>query len=254
MEPEERGFPYYSPSKPRGQQLGKRRRSEGDLSDYEADVDDTPIRPRAAERAGTGSPAGAEAEECFVDAESEPARLTNTSVRRQIMRPWEDSSNRRETRGASETPRTSSAKQNGIVTPPNERQNRRNSGENSAAEALVAMATPVKDESDGNGAHDVVICNGPTRSRSPANVQVTINGKGVAEVYERVVRGTAGCSVEHMERIHNTYQQLVFRHRMNWQRDGLLEVREGGRREGEGEGGREGEGEGGREGEGQHYF
>lgn len=54
--------------------------------------------------------------------------------------------------------------------------------------------------------------------------KVCVDGKGLLEVYERIVQATEGCSVEAIERMHTTYQQLVFRHRMSWQRDDLLEV------------------------------
>ncbi len=131
-----------------------------------------------------------------------------------------------------------------------------------AVEALVAMATPTKEESLVHGCKDDnkvtlssdnesemcyqlaqsadtaqrkkkddVICNGQGRrskSRSPpsgvAPGTVSVDGEGLVRVFERVVRGTEGCSIVEMERIHTTYQQLVFRHRMSWQRDALLEV------------------------------
>lgn len=79
---------------------------------------------------------------------------------------------------------------------------------------------------------DLSLCNGSsqgTSSRSSTSScsptkQVAVDRKGLLEVFERIVKETEGCSVEDLERIHTTYQQLVFRHRMSWEREGLLEV------------------------------
>lgn len=246
MEPEGRGFPYYSPSKvSTPTRLGKRRRSHDDTSDSEDDrgsYSGATGERIVAGKAGTTSPASSRsnnAEDTYMDAQDEldgceqSRGLTNSNVRRQIIRPWEDDKGEASTSGKAECP---TDKQNGNVSPPNVR-TRRNSGVHTAAEALVAMATPTKEGScerdegvmDGNlksvarSDRKSEMCNGPT-GHSPKNQRVIVDGKGLAEVYERIVRGTEGCSVEVMERIHNTYQQLVFRHRMNWQRENLLEV------------------------------
>lgn len=238
LRPEEKGFPYYSPSKlTTPTRLGKRRRSQEDMSDSDADTAGGP----SGEKTGQTSPTSVlskEPEDIYMDADNEldeqPRGLTNASVRRQIIRPWEDS---REAGSTSESPYTVTDKQNGVMSSPDDSRIRRNSGVQTAAEALVAealvaMATPTKegtcDESVG-GSDDYrsgqrsEMCNGPT-DHSLENPQAIVDGKGLVEVYEKIVRGTEGCSVEVMERIHNTYQQLVFRHRMNWQRENLLEV------------------------------
>ena len=62
-------------------------------------------------------------------------------------------------------------------------------------------------------------------STSPRNSQVVVDGRGLADVFEKIVMGTDSCSVEELERVHTVYEHLVFRHRMSWERTGLLEVR-----------------------------
>lgn len=224
MEPEEKGFPYYSPSK-----LGKKGKGQsddesddegGEVAGTEEGMDTTPP---------TGAANNVDGDTCM-DAQDESdrvRRLTNSSVRRQIIRPWEDSKDTPTSGKVLECPLTGTGKQNGRMSLPRDR-GRRNSGVRTAAEALVAMATPTKDDevivdsvlNDVNASRKSCT---PT-DHSPKNQRVSVDGKGLAEVYERIVKGTDGCSVEVMERIHNRYQQLVFRHRMNWQRDNLLEV------------------------------
>ena len=54
--------------------------------------------------------------------------------------------------------------------------------------------------------------------------QVVIDGGGLLELYERVVKGTEHCSVEKMEELYGTFEQLVFRHRMHWDKESLLGV------------------------------
>ena len=54
--------------------------------------------------------------------------------------------------------------------------------------------------------------------------RVVIDFRELVEVYTRVVKDTGDCSVEQMEHLHATFEQLVFRHRMHWDREALLMV------------------------------
>ncbi len=119
-----------------------------------------------------------------------------------------------------------------------------------AVEALMSMGTPKKSSRSSsemslseNGSErnqvDVdggivaqatktaAVCNSATAQHQER--VVSVDGRGLVELFERIVKGTEVCSVKEMERIHALYEQLVFRHRMSWEREGLLEVgREGG--------------------------
>lgn len=270
MVPEGKGFPYYSPSK--AQFIGQPCEVESSQKAGDVSVVSPGIK-------GSGNDARESADERMEDndticdkvgtasvgddSQSHSRRqweLTNSNVRRQIIRPWEDP-----------------AGQNGMVSPPESSldstlstsSKATKSGANSvqtAAEALVAMASPTKEaqeeetmavDNDRNnnrasrsppkrnnrasksplkscGRKRSVslaltdVCNGVRGpSKSPPTTrqaQVSIDGRSLVELFERIVKGTDCCSVEEMERIHTTYRQLVFRHRMSWERQGLLEV------------------------------
>lgn len=249
MGPEGDGFPYYSPSKPRirsqdeasANSHGSAANKEELGSSGEEDGRDSAGRSPWM----SGNEAAADTARGRNGPRSKQPRcgLTNAGVRRQIIRPWED-------KDKSQAPSTSKAsgsvfgsKRNGMVSPPSNSLDSaavsvstQSGSVQTAAEALVAMATPTKGDSHGHKDdlmspnsdelnRSDVVCNGSRASScSPKQLQVTVDGKGLLEVYERIVIATEGCSVELMERVHTTYQQLVFRHRMSWQRESLLEV------------------------------
>ena len=263
MGPEAEGFPYYSPSKSRIISELESSQKTGDISAVSPDA-------RGSGR-NTGESGDEKAEDrdsihngvrrISMNKDSQDDKhgqrgLTNSNVRRQIIRPWEDPAMK------------DCGGQNGLVTPPESSleselsmsykgtQKRTNSVQ-TAAEALVAMATPSKDpqeepmvvSSDGNHSRSASksppksaasrkrsvslargdVCNGVRgASHSPPaatmQTQVSIDSKSLLELFERIVSGTENCSVEEMERIHTTYRQLVFRHRMSWERQSLIEV------------------------------
>lgn len=268
MGPEGKGFPYYSPSKAQPCEVESSQKA-GDVSAVSSDVK---VSSNDARDTGESGDEGTEdsgnkfgAASVSDDSQSHGRReLTNSNVRRQIIRPWEDSAMQD----------CDNSGQNGMVSPPESSLDSALSmsskgtkrGANSAqaaAEALVAMASPTKEtqeeeamvvESDrtsnrasrsppkrnnrasrsppkscsGMRSISLVlgdVCNGIKEpSQSPPQKQVSIDGRGLVELFERIVEGTDGCSVEEMERIHTTYRQLLFRHRMSWEREGLLEV------------------------------
>ena len=287
MGPEGKGFPYYSPSKPRTPKTS--RGGDDTTTDSSAiegrcyDNGDDDSQESFVAEAGEGedgdatpslyelnvgedmTPTTAESQQ---HQQNHRSKLANTNVRRQIIQSWED-----KTAGTTTLPSNgSSDRRNGMTrtTPPPGNRGGASSVQ-TAAEALVAMATPTKggsllcdhgrdeemsissdDESDvgykltettrrrkstsvgkGGEVRDDVICNGKGRrskSRSPPSAEsvtvgkVSVDGEGLVRVFDRIVSGTEGCSIVEMERIHTTYQQLVFRHRMSWHRDALLEV------------------------------
>lgn len=253
MGPEAEGFPYYSPSKPRVVNELESSQKAGNLSAVSpeakrdtGDSDDEKVEDKNSRRIS-------------INKDSQDDRhgqrgLTNTNVRRQIIRPWEGPAVK------------DCGGQNGLVTPPESSHDselsvsskgtqKRTNSVQTAAEALVAMASPSKDlqeepmavDSNGKRSRSASrsppksstrkrrsislvrgnICNGVMEtSRSPPakQTQVSIDAKSLLEVFERIVNGTEKCSVEEMERIHTTYRQLVFRHRMSWERQSLIEV------------------------------
>lgn len=270
MCPEGRGFPYYSPSKSRLTSQSCEVESSQKAGDISAasindtrDTDESSNEERTEDDTVSSAPTfsnkgGATSANDGSQSETGPSQgrnLTNRNVRRQIIRPRED---------------PHAAGHNGVGSPPESFldstmsvQSPRGTlgGTNSvrtAAEALVAMATPTKGslrdseeeamavESDGNSNRasrsppngrrrngrsvSLVlddVCNGgssSSSSNSSRQAQVSVDGRGLLELFERIVKGTDSCSVEEMERIHTTYKQLVFRHRMSWQREDLLEV------------------------------
>lgn len=265
MVPEGRGFPYYSPSKIRltsqsfevesSQKAGdvsmNDTRDTEESSNEERIEDDTVSSIKGGETSATND--GSQSENEL----SSRYKLTNKNVRRQIIQdPHSDSV------------RSGSAGQNGVASPPESSVSMQypsgtRGGTNSvqtAAEALVAMATPTRGSLRGSKEEPMMVESNGSRnraSRSPPNgrtsrsgrsvslvldnvwngessssnsvpparqAQVSVDGRGLLELFERIVKGTDGCSVEEMERIHTTYKQLVFRHRMSWQREDLIEV------------------------------
>ena len=53
---------------------------------------------------------------------------------------------------------------------------------------------------------------------------LSINRKKFVTLLERAVEVTEGCCVEQLQTLHSTFQQLVFHHRMSWDRGPLLQV------------------------------
>ena len=230
---EGKGFPYYSPSKLK----------EGDVYFTGDNEDET----EQVSRTSGDLPTSDTTPQPESDLEHTNGRrnLKNSSVRRQIIRPWEDPHCTPLLGPGSPSP----GRCNGELSPPVQ----------AATEThVVAMTTPMGQEEEPMSvdsdervkktsksadvskrktsvmlSKDLSLCNGSsqgTSSRSSASScsptkQVMVDKKGLLEVFERIVKETEGCSVEDMERIHTTYQQLVFRHRMSWEREGLLEVR-----------------------------
>ncbi len=56
------------------------------------------------------------------------------------------------------------------------------------------------------------------------NRRVAIDIARLLELYERVVREAEDINVEEMEKLHSTFEQLVFRHRMQWDKEALVEA------------------------------
>lgn len=289
LQPVESGFPYYSPAKPRSS-ASKLRDEECSVSSNSSSKADNSVK------GGDGSErerveSSMSIDECsnsslqqnvqqpFLRNGSSSStgsqdlvpRLTNENVRRQIIRPWEDkllaSMDEQQlsgylTKTKSSTPERTSENclRNEILTNLDLESSKKNSqGNNSiqtAAEALVYMATPNKQQQpslvrqDDDDSHVRVkenMPNGRLRSNnlslncsvmvdrdlgrvcsrkgaSPQPYQVVIDCGGLVKLYERVVKDTEECSIEKMEQLHATFEQLVFRHRMCWEREALFMV------------------------------
>lgn len=256
---EEKGFPYYSPSKTALNRTWEVESSQkaGDVSAAVAGSTESSDEGGKMEDDTVGNtPTRVGGESSQSDTEhGQRCELTNSNVRRQIIRPWEDSPTKDSDSALSRNGVTSPPESSldSITSMPSKGMQRGANSVQTAAEALVAMATPTKEDHHDEEEAMVVdrrtsaspesgrrrrksvsvmlndcvatICNGISNSSPPSGqTQVSVDGKGLMELFERIVKGTDGCSVEEMERIHTTYRQLVFRHRMSWQREDLLEV------------------------------
>lgn len=206
--PEGTGFPYYSPS--------KQRVNTGESSNTHSNNKD---QSSASERTGESSPNNTPLKKAtaIYSAIQEPTHrsptpeqqhhhLNNTSVRRQIIKD-------------SGKPRKNGQHHNSHSPSPDidmidSGLSSLDANSNEARHILPVRVSPQPRNSNNR-------C-----SSSPMETAqvVMVDRKGLVEVFERIVKGTERCSVEAMERIHAMYEQLVFRHRMRWSREDLLEV------------------------------
>lgn len=286
MDPEEKGFPYYSPSKQRSikdmessekavdlskdsgddgsdssAELSRKDDEQGSVQQHRpnnsrnscnsSDDDDLLLLGRRA----APSANGVNADEADAGRGSRRWSLANSSVRRQIICPL--------AKGAkgSEPPLTTSdsrTRRNGIVSPPpagflEALQKKEVKGlveeaeeeegeepmvvEDDSPKEAVAASRKRERRSVSLVLENIITATSAATaaatpaavaaaSRSPStesNAQVSIDGAGFLELFERVVGKTEACSVEEMERVHTTYRQLVFRHRMSTDRHELLQ-------------------------------
>lgn len=293
LQPVEPGFPYYSPARPRssGKHSSKLRDEECSVSSRSSSKADDPVRDGGRrERAESSMSVDESSNASFQQSAQKslsqngslssngsqdpfPSRLTNTNVRRQIIRPWEDkllASMDEQLSGCSKLPTSPTAEQTiGNHFGSESRilfnlapSSVMSQGANSAAEVLACVVTPNnqlqssvrQDDSHVSETRAEVseMLNGQLRNvgsstmssmplkncsvmvdrdigraceqKSPQPNKVVIDCGGLVELYERVVKDTEQCSVEKMEQLHATFEQLVFRHRMCWEREALLMV------------------------------
>ena len=149
--------------------------------------------------------------------QSEPAKmcaskrhpLQNSNVRRQIIRPWEDHSpSPTLPNGTTESSEIPTVVESSSVT--------------TAAEALVEMGTGTPPKL--NALQDVDSTRHHARLPSTEAVDVIIERGRLLALFERVVVATEEASCEQMERMHATFEHIVFRHRMTTNRSELLVV------------------------------
>ncbi len=135
--------------------------------------------------------------------------LHNSNVRRQIIRPWEDHS-------------PSPSLPNGTTESTDSLTVVESSSVTTAAEALVEMGagTPPKL----NSLQGVDSTRHHARLPNTEAVDVIIERGRLLALFERVVLATEETSCEQMERLHATFEHIVFRHRMTTNRSELLEV------------------------------
>lgn len=184
-------------------------------------------------------------------------RLSNMNVRRQLIGPCDsinmNNVNRKLKRPNSLPPELARGNQvRGKINTEVNRISRNTNSVRKGVNALVDMSTPKKQqklsiELDENHTSDAGVdereelsnmhpgnssrwcCSEVDRDlgrarASPQAHRVVIDCRGLLEVYKMVVRGTEECSIEKMEQLHSTFEQLVFRHRMHWEREALLMV------------------------------
>ena len=286
LQPVEPGFPYYSPAKQRGS--GKRQKMAGDQSCTSMDSEVTGGRERSVRSCSilsvdetnhsnhSGSSCGKRQQllqnsiACSNENLDGP-RVSNTSVRRQIIRPWEDQLLEKMDKRMSDTGEPDKCPENVSASDHVIGRNGINGGkELGSAMAQSLTSTPAKDVQSSAWAADSsllkfaegglvngqlephlaleggagagmgnqsnlrncsglslqegVVERGQGAGSPQANQQVVVDVGELLQLYSKVVADTEGYSVEKMEGLHATFEQLVFRHRMQWDKESLLAV------------------------------
>ena len=150
--------------------------------------------------------------------------LQNSNVRRKIIRPWEDN----EVKSKSPSPSTLTNGTAAITDSlPSLPKSSDVSSVTTAAEALVEMGTSTPPKQDMPESTDTPVQSKATLLMGAPVVpaaDVIVDQDRLLALFERVIDATEKCTCEQMERLHATFDHLVFRHRMTIDRSELIEV------------------------------